>query len=271
MARTASTCGRCRPRRSPTAVLEHLQWRGSPLAAQPDRVRQAAALVQEKLRVLEQFEGMCGFLFGPVEIDPQAWAKVAATPDAARSLAAARSQLGAVADWQADQIEVALRAACESEGLKPRVLYAPVRVAITGSTVSPGLYESLELLGRERVARATRRRARTPRRCSRIGTAGAELLQGDPSHRRLAMFETFSRSTVSLPRLSIAGLMLAFVLSATVATFVGVAAWSLGTSTGPSPAAIRESAYQAGVAAGQARAARRLSRPRAITPTPRAA
>ena len=67
------------------------------------------------------------------------------------------------------------------------------------------------------------------------------------------MFETFSRSTVSLPRLSIAGLMLAFVLSATVATFVGVAAWSLGTSTGPSPAAIRESAYQAGVTAGEAR------------------
>ncbi len=66
------------------------------------------------------------------------------------------------------------------------------------------------------------------------------------------MFETFSRSTVSLPRLSIAGLMLAFVLSATVATFVGVAAWSLGTSTGPSPAAIRENAYQAGLAAGQA-------------------
>ena len=129
------------------AVLEHLEWRGSQLASQPQRVRQAAALVQEKLRVLDQFERMCGFLFGPVEVDPAAWAKVSATPDAARSLAAARTQLGVVADWQADQIEGALRAACESEGLKPRVLYAPVRVAITGSTVSPGLYESLELLG----------------------------------------------------------------------------------------------------------------------------
>ena len=74
------------------------------------------------------------------------------------------------------------------------------------------------------------------------------------------MFETFSRSTVSLPRLSIAGLMLAFVLSATVATFVGVAAWSLGTSTGPSPAAIRESAYQAGLQPARLRAARRRSR-----------
>ncbi len=136
------------------AVLEHLEWRGSPLAAQPDRVRQAAALVQEKLRVLDQFEPMCGFLFGPVEVDPDAWAKVSATPDAVRSLAAARSQLEAVESWRADQIEAALRAACESEGLKPRVLYAPVRVAVTGSTVSPGLYESLELLGeRESLAR----------------------------------------------------------------------------------------------------------------------
>ncbi len=49
------------------AVLDHLEWRGSQLADQPDRVREAAALVQEKLRVLDQFEGMCGFLFGPVD------------------------------------------------------------------------------------------------------------------------------------------------------------------------------------------------------------
>ena len=65
------------------------------------------------------------------------------------------------------------------------------------------------------------------------------------------MYHTISRSRVSLPRLSLAGLMLAFVLSATVATFVGVAAWSLGTSGGPPVAAIRATAYQQGVAAGR--------------------
>ena len=147
------------------AVLEHLQWRDSPLAARPERVREAAPLVQEKLRVLEQFEGMCGFLFGPVEIDPQAWAKVSGA-DARRSLTAARTQLAAVADWNAEMIEVALRAACEAESLKPRVLYAPVRVAVTGSTVSPGLYESLELLGRDESL------ARLDAGIAREGTAG---------------------------------------------------------------------------------------------------
>jgi glutamyl-tRNA synthetase len=131
-----------------TAVLEHLEWRGSPLALRPDRVREAAPLVQEKLRLLDQFAGMCAFLFGPVEIDLQAWAKVSGA-DARRSLVAARTQLVAVDEWNAEPIEAALRAACEAESLKPRVLYAPVRVAITGSTVSPGLYESLELLGRD--------------------------------------------------------------------------------------------------------------------------
>jgi flagellar biosynthesis/type III secretory pathway protein FliH len=67
------------------------------------------------------------------------------------------------------------------------------------------------------------------------------------------MFHTVSRSRVTLPRLSIAGLMLAFVLSATVATTVGVAAWSLGTSAGPSVETIRKTAYQQGMTAGEAR------------------
>ena len=51
--------------------------------------------------------------------------------------------------WRADEIHAALAAACDKEGVKPRVLYMPVRVAVTGKTVAPGLYESLELLGRE--------------------------------------------------------------------------------------------------------------------------
>ncbi len=131
------------------AVLDHLAWRDSPLAAEPDRVRESAPLVQEKIRLLEQFEPMCRFLFGPVELDQAAWEKVSAADTAGRSLSAARTQLEAVADWHADQIETALRAACETEGLKPRVLFAPLRVAITGSTVSPGMYESLELVGRD--------------------------------------------------------------------------------------------------------------------------
>jgi glutamyl-tRNA synthetase len=54
-----------------------------------------------------------------------------------------------VEPWTAEQIELALKVLCDRLGLKPRQAFPPVRVAVTGSKVSPGLYESLELLGRE--------------------------------------------------------------------------------------------------------------------------
>jgi glutamyl-tRNA synthetase len=144
-------------------LLRYLERTGRRIAAQPDRVREVAPIVQEKLRTLGQFEGFAGFLFGAVETDPDAWARVEADPNAGRSLAAAHEALAAVGAWEAEAIHAALAAACEREGLKPRVLYMPVRVAITGRTVAPGLYESLELLGRDeslgRIADAIRRLA----------------------------------------------------------------------------------------------------------------
>ena len=54
-----------------------------------------------------------------------------------------------VEPWTADAIEAALKALCEELGETPKTVYPPIRVAVTGSRVSPGLYESLELLGRE--------------------------------------------------------------------------------------------------------------------------
>ena len=72
-----------------------------------------------------------------------------ATEGAGRSLRAAAESLGAV-EWSAAEIEAALRALPEQLGLKPKAVFQAVRVATTGSTVSPPLFESLELLGRER-------------------------------------------------------------------------------------------------------------------------
>jgi glutamyl-tRNA synthetase len=131
------------------ALLEYLELSSSPLAAQPQRVAQAAPLVQEKMRVLSQFERLGGFLFGPPELDAAAWERVRADERAPESLRAVRDALAAVADWRADGIEAALHAACEQVGAKPRAVFMPVRVALTGGTVSPGLYESLELVGRD--------------------------------------------------------------------------------------------------------------------------
>jgi glutamyl-tRNA synthetase len=106
-----------------------------------DGVRAAAPLVQEKIARLGEFQGFAGFLFHDVEPDPELLD--------ARILDAARTKLEATELWTAEALEVSLKELCDQLGEKPRTVYLPIRVAVTGSRVSPGLYESLELLGRE--------------------------------------------------------------------------------------------------------------------------
>jgi glutamyl-tRNA synthetase len=106
-----------------------------------ERVHQAAPLVQEKIARLGEFPGFAGFLFGEVEPDP-----ALLNSDI---LTAAADALSAVEQWRAEPIEVALKGLCETLGQKPKAVFGPIRVAVTGSRISPGLYESLELLGRE--------------------------------------------------------------------------------------------------------------------------
>jgi glutamyl-tRNA synthetase len=142
-------------------LQRYLELRGSPLAAHPGRVAEVAPIVQEKLRELSQFESFAGFLFGPVHYDEEAVRRVVDDPDAPRALESARTALEELTEWNAASIEEALRGACEETGLKPRVLFGPVRVAISGRTVAPGLFESLQLLGRDeslaRIAELGRR------------------------------------------------------------------------------------------------------------------
>jgi glutamyl-tRNA synthetase len=106
-----------------------------------ETVRAAAPIVQEKIGRLDEFADFTGFLFHDVEPDPSLLD--------GRILAAAADALGDVDPWDATGIEVALKKLCDDLGEKPRTVYLPVRVAVTGSRVSPGLYESLELLGKE--------------------------------------------------------------------------------------------------------------------------
>ena len=97
--------------------------------------------MQEKIARLGEFAGFAGFLFHDVEPDPALLDE--------RILGAAESALGDVEPWAAETIEAALKQLCDDLGEKPRTVYLPIRVAVTGSRVSPGLYESLELLGKE--------------------------------------------------------------------------------------------------------------------------
>jgi glutamyl-tRNA synthetase len=103
-------------------------------------VRKAAPLVQEKIAKLGEFPAFAGFLFQEVEASVDGNAEV---------VLAARDTLAQLEPFTAESIETALRAVLERLGLKPRQGFQPIRVAVTGSTVSPGLFESIELLGRE--------------------------------------------------------------------------------------------------------------------------
>jgi glutamyl-tRNA synthetase len=108
-------------------------------------VRRAAPLVQEKIKRLGEFPDFARFVFEEVEPDP-------VLLDGSRPiLQAAAERLREVEPFAAEPIEQALRGLAAELDLSPRKAFQPIRVAVTGSTVSPGLFESLELLGRERV------------------------------------------------------------------------------------------------------------------------
>ncbi|WP_282785580.1 glutamate--tRNA ligase [Nocardia sp. CC201C] len=112
----------------------------------------AADLVQTRIVVLGDAWDLLKFLFVPADeftVD-EAAAQKNLGPDAVPVLEAAVSALDGVSEWTAAPIEEALKGALiDGLGLKPRKAFAPVRVAVTGSHISPPLYESLELLGRE--------------------------------------------------------------------------------------------------------------------------
>jgi glutamyl-tRNA synthetase len=118
---------------------------------QRDLLTRAMPLVHERINKLTEAAPMLGFLFtDQVEYDEADVAKVL-DDEGLKVVSAARDALGALDDWTTEAIEEALRAALvEGLGLKPRNAFGPVRVAVTGKKVSPPLFESLELLGREK-------------------------------------------------------------------------------------------------------------------------
>jgi glutamyl-tRNA synthetase len=138
-------------------VLPYLTRAGlvaDPPTGEQRRVLEAIApLAQERMIVLSDAVGLLGFLFtDDVVIDPAAAEKQLAGPDAAEVLDAATGALSALEEWTAPVIETALKESLvEGLGRKPRQAFGPVRVAVSGRTVSPPLYESMELLGRDRT------------------------------------------------------------------------------------------------------------------------
>ncbi|MFL6089202.1 MAG: glutamate--tRNA ligase [Aeromicrobium sp.] len=106
-------------------------------------------LIQERMAVLTEAPAMTRFLF----VDDVTIPDELALDDPGREVVrAAHDALEALGAWTTEAIEDALRGALIDQlGLKPRLAFGPVRVAVTGSRISPPLFESLEILGREKT------------------------------------------------------------------------------------------------------------------------
>ncbi|MDQ2760066.1 MAG: glutamate--tRNA ligase [Actinomycetota bacterium] len=124
-------------------------------------LRGAVEICAEKIQTLADFWPLAGFLFdGPAD-DQTAFAKTICADGGAESLRAARAALARAQPFTVHGVEAALREVVETRGAKPGKVFQPVRVAIAGSTVSPGIFESVALLGREEtLARIDRALAR---------------------------------------------------------------------------------------------------------------
>jgi glutamyl-tRNA synthetase len=126
------------------------------LGREPDEaLRGACEIAQEKAQTLAEVWPLIRFLFEPPVDDPEAWAKVMKEGSGAM-LEAAAGALEAAEPFGPETIEAALAPLLERFEVKPGKLYQPIRVAITGSSVSPGIFESLSALGRERAVERIR-------------------------------------------------------------------------------------------------------------------
>ena len=114
-----------------------------------EELHAACAIVQEKAQTLEEVWPLIRFLFEPPVGDEKAWRKTM-KGEAPALLAAAREALGEANGFDERTVEEALAPLPERFGVGAGKLYQPIRVAITGGSVSPGIFESLSVLGRER-------------------------------------------------------------------------------------------------------------------------
>jgi glutamyl-tRNA synthetase len=112
---------------------------------------EAAPLVQERITLLGEAPEMLAFLFKSDDaIDVAADARKGLPENATEVVGAALAALESIADWTAENIQSALKQALvEDLGIKPRLAFGPVRTAISGRRVSPPLFESMVILGKE--------------------------------------------------------------------------------------------------------------------------
>lgn len=118
-----------------------------------DGLREAVEISREKIQTLADFWPLAGFFFDGPGDDEKAWTKVFGVEGSVEGLSAARDALATLEPFTQESVESALRGLLEANDWKPKHVFQPVRVAIAGTTISPGIFESVALLGREETLR----------------------------------------------------------------------------------------------------------------------
>src|SRR3954470_25068856 len=113
----------------------------------------AVAIAQEKMQTLADFEPLTAFIFDGPKDDPKAFDKVIGSDGGSDNLAAARSALADTEPFDLEHVEQTLRRVVQERDVKPNRVFQPLRVALSGGTVSPGIFETVALLGREETLR----------------------------------------------------------------------------------------------------------------------
>jgi glutamyl-tRNA synthetase len=112
----------------------------------------AVAVTQEKISTLDEFWPLARAFFEEPADDGAAFDKFIVPEAGAQALDASRAALDAVPEpWTPEDVEPALRDAVERSGMKAKQVFQPLRVALTGTTISPGIFETVALVGRERA------------------------------------------------------------------------------------------------------------------------
>lgn len=119
--------------------------------------RRSAPLVQRKMSRLSEYDALAGWLFRPLEFAPEAWAFLAGDVKLSiQTIGGGLGRLEVLDEFTLDQIKDALSDQLHVQGLTAREFLEPQRTAITGQTISTGIYESLELIGRDEAVRRYR-------------------------------------------------------------------------------------------------------------------
>jgi glutamyl-tRNA synthetase len=136
----------------PAAGADAARRPAAPSFEQDRLTRALAPLVHEKIEVLADVVPIAGWFFRPLVFSDEAQERLRATAEAERTLPAAAAHLRALEPYTVEGVEALVRALPEELGIKPKAVFAALRLGMSGQPVTPGLFESLWLLGRDEAA-----------------------------------------------------------------------------------------------------------------------